>query len=185
MLDLGCAAGLLGEELRRRGVATVVHGVELDPLAAAEAETRLDRVWTANLEASPVTFVEPPYDVIVAADVLEHMRDPWEMARQIRGLLAPNGQLVASLPNIRFVRVVLPLVIRGRFDYADSGVLDRTHLRFFTRSSMMEFFDQAGFSVELITRAPMIWRRGWKAAIARVLGDFATEQLLIRARVTP
>lgn len=182
VLDLGCGGGFVGEELKRRGVAGVVHGVEIDSAAAAAAEARLDRVWVADLDGAGIDFVEPPYDAVIAADVLEHVRHPEMVLASIRGLLPPDGILVASVPNIRFVRVVAPLVLRGRFEYSESGVLDRTHLRFFTRSSLLGLLRECGFVVEVIRRAPMPWRRGWKAMAARGLGDFATEQFLVRAR---
>lgn len=182
VLDLGCGGGFVGEELKRRGVAAVVHGVEIDPGAAAAAETRLDRVWVADLDGARIDFVDPPYDAVIAADVLEHVRHPERVLGEIVGLLQPGGTLVASVPNIRFVRVVAPLVLRGRFEYAESGVLDRTHLRFFTRSSLLALLRDGGLVVEEIRRAPMPWRRGWKAMAARGLGDFATEQFLVRAR---
>lgn len=182
MLDLGCAGGLLGAELRRRGNAVLVHGVEVDAGAANEAEERLDRVWVADLDVMSLTFTEAPYDVVIVADVLEHVRDPWRVLNEIVGLLDADGYVVASLPNIRFIRVLGPLLLRGRFDYADSGVLDRTHLRFFTRSSVLELFHGAGLRVEVIGRAPMVWRRGWRAVLGRWMRDLGTEQFLVRAR---
>jgi 2-polyprenyl-3-methyl-5-hydroxy-6-metoxy-1,4-benzoquinol methylase len=182
-LDVGCAAGLLGEELLRRGLTQVVHGIEMDPVAAEQAAARLDRVWTSNLDVDGLSAVGPErYGLVVIADVLEHLRSPWDLLRQVHEVLEADGQLVLSLPNIRYFRVLFPLVLRGEFEYADSGVLDRTHLRFFTRRSIQRLVMRCGFRVEVIRRSPSPWRRGWKRQAVRLLGDFGAEQFLIRLR---
>lgn len=154
VLDVGCATGYLAAELTRRGC--VVDGVEFDPQAAerARAPGRCREVVVGDLE-SPLTreAVEAMAgrgdrgpDVVVCADVLEHLRDPWATLAWLRTLTAPDGRAVISVPNIAHWTARRAL-LRGRFDYADFGLLDRTHLRFFTRASAAELARRAGFAV--------------------------------------
>jgi SAM-dependent methyltransferase len=152
VLDVGCATGYLAAELTRRGC--VVDGVEFDPAAAEQARRpgRCREVVVGDLE-SPLTreAVEAMVgatkpDAILCADVLEHLRDPWSVLAWLRTLLACDGRAVISVPNIAHWTARRAL-LRGRFDYADFGLLDRTHLRFFTRASATELARRAGFAV--------------------------------------
>lgn len=181
-LDIGCAAGLLGEELLRRGLCESVDGIEAEPAAAHEAATRLGRVWVADLDDDGLACVgDARYDLVVLADVLEHVRAPWELLEQVQALLTPGAQVVLSIPNLRYFRVLGPLVLRGQFEYADSGVLDRTHLRFFTRKSIEGLVEGAGLRLEAIHRSPSPWRSRWKRYSVRALRDFGAEQFLVSA----
>jgi 2-polyprenyl-3-methyl-5-hydroxy-6-metoxy-1,4-benzoquinol methylase len=184
VLDLGCGTGALGVELLRRGMALEVHGVEVEPGAAKVAATRLQRVVCATLDAGMPNELAPPYDVVVAADVLEHLREPAEILEQIRAVLTLGGRLIISVPNIRSLRVLGPLLVRGRFDYQPSGILDRSHLRFFTRSSLTAMLEDAGFAVEMVRRAPLglppqLAALGPPAQL--IFGDLATSQLYVVA----
>jgi len=156
VLDVGCATGYLAAELTRRGC--VVDGVEFDPVAAEQARQpgRCREVVVGDLE-SPLTreAVEAMAgsgasgpDVVVCADVLEHLRDPWSVLAWLRTLLGAGGQgrAVISVPNVAHWTARRAL-LRGRFDYADFGLFDRTHLRFFTRASATELARRAGFAV--------------------------------------
>ena len=125
-------------------------GIEADAEAAAVATTRLDRV-VAGRFPDDIGPEDGPFDCVVFNDVLEHLVDPWEALRRTKALLTGSGTVVAVIPNIRHVRAVLPLLVRGRWDYADTGLLDRTHLRFFTKASMIELFETTGYTVEAIT----------------------------------
>lgn len=96
------------------------------------------------------------FDVLIFNDVLEHMTDPWSTLRDSHQLLAEAGKVVVSLPNVRYWPVVMRLLVRGEFEYTDIGVLDRTHLRFFTRTSMIELMESSGFRVEQVSPINMI-----------------------------
>lgn len=146
VLDVGCAGGSLARALRARRPGTIVHGLERDELTAARAREHLDRLWIVDL-GQPLPALEGPYDAIVCADVLEHLVDPWTALRGLAGQLAPDGAIVASLPNVRHYRVLRDLVLRGRFTYRETGVLDATHLRFFTLTEMERLFASAGLRV--------------------------------------
>jgi 2-polyprenyl-3-methyl-5-hydroxy-6-metoxy-1,4-benzoquinol methylase len=154
VLDVGCATGYLAAELTRRGCT--VDGVEFDPAAAEQARRpgRCREVVAGDVE-SPLTreAVEAMAgrgdrgpDYVLCADVLEHLRDPWSALAWMRTLLAPGGRAVISVPNIAHWTARRAL-LRGRFDYAEFGLFDRTHLRFFTRASATELAHRAGFAV--------------------------------------
>jgi len=150
LLDVGCWQGAFGRELKRRNPKLEVVGIEANTAAAAVAGSRLDKVIAGRFpeDLAPENGL---FDCIVFNDVLEHLVDPWEALRRTRTLLADTGKVVALIPNVRHVRAVLPLLFRGRWDYTDTGLLDRTHLRFFTRATMVELFETTGFTVESIT----------------------------------
>jgi 2-polyprenyl-3-methyl-5-hydroxy-6-metoxy-1,4-benzoquinol methylase len=151
VLELGCAGGRFGQELKARFPGVTVVGIEAGRAAAALSATRIDRVICSRIE--DVDFAaegleEGTFDTLVAADVLEHLVNPWEALVLARRLLAPGAQVVASIPNARNLMVVEALVSAGRYPYAERGLLDITHLRFFTLIEIMRLFEETGFRVE-------------------------------------
>jgi methionine biosynthesis protein MetW len=146
ILDLGCSAGALGAGLKRRGGAEVV-GVEIDPGYAATASERLDRVIRADVEDALAREDLGRFDCVVAADVLEHLVDPWDALRRAAALLEPGGTVVISLPNVRFFETFWQLGVRGRWPRAEQGIFDSTHLRWFTLRDARELVGQAGLTV--------------------------------------
>ena len=143
VLDVGCATGYLARALAERGCT--VSGVEYDAEAAEEARPDLERLIIGDLETMDLTeaFGEDRFDVVVFGDVLEHLKNPLLVLRQAKALLADRGSVVASIPNIAHGSVRLAL-LAGRFDYQELGLLDNTHIRFFTRSSVEDLFREAG-----------------------------------------
>lgn len=143
VLDVGCATGYLAQALVERGCT--VSGVELNEAAAEGARAHLERLVLGDLETMDLAEAvgEDRFDVVVFGDVLEHLRDPLPVLRQAKALLAERGSVVASIPNIAHGSVRLAL-LAGRFDYQDLGLLDSTHVRFFTRSSVEDLFREAG-----------------------------------------
>ncbi len=146
LLDVGCGKGVLGAAAKAAGAAEV-HGIELMVEIAAVAAERLDHVWSGAVEAALPLVPDGHYDCIVIADVLEHLLDPLAVLRTLSDKLAPGGVIVASIPNVQNWGV-LSALIEGRFEYAPDGILDRTHLRFFTRRSVEELFWGAGLCIE-------------------------------------
>ncbi len=146
VLDVGCATGYLGAALKRRGCTVV--GVEFDADAAAQAADVLDDVLVADLEHIDLSaaYGAATFDVVVLGDVLEHLRDPLRLLRACVGLLRPGGSVVISVPNVTHGSVRLAL-LQGRWVYRDLGLLDRTHVTFFTRSSLMRLLEDAGLAV--------------------------------------
>lgn len=155
VLDVGCASGYLARELARRGC--VVTGLEPDPQAAAAARAHCVTVLEGDVEQEANRAALPfNQEAVLFADVLEHLRDPLGTLSFTRSLLAPGGRVVVSLPNTAHW-TGRRAVLRGRFPYADHGLFDRTHLRFFTRSSAHELARDAGYEVigEHFTTAPL------------------------------
>ena len=148
LLDVGCGRGAFASNIKhKRGVEA--WGIELNPQAAKVATTRLDRVLQGDIMTLMPTLPAARFDCVVFNDVLEHLVDPYAVVTEARRLLSPSGVVVASLPNVRYWQVALDLLWRGKFDYADSGVLDRTHLRFFTKRSIASLFEERGYRVTL------------------------------------
>src|SRR5882724_3574126 len=145
ILDVGCGAGWLGEQLKRRQGATV-WGIEVVPKASERAAQQLDRVWNTPVETALPEIPEENFDCIVTADVLEHLVDPWTVLAHLRRRLVPGGTLVASIPNVGHWDVIRDL-LEGTWQYASEGLLDQTHLRFFTRRSVRELFWTAGLAI--------------------------------------
>jgi 2-polyprenyl-3-methyl-5-hydroxy-6-metoxy-1,4-benzoquinol methylase len=143
VLDVGCATGYLARALAERGCT--VSGVEFDAESAEEARPHLERLVIGDLETMDMAeaFGDDRFDVIVFGDVLEHLRNPLPVLRGAKALLADRGSVVASIPNVAHGSVRLAL-LAGRFDYQDLGLLDATHVRFFTRSSVEDLFREAG-----------------------------------------
>lgn len=170
VLDVGCGAGRLGVALKRRQPCEVT-GVEIHPEAAAEAARRLDRVLTADVESPDLDLGDAPFDCIVLGDVLEHLREPGTVLKRLAGRLAPEGVVVASVPNIRNCRVIQALA-NGFFSYEPAGVLDATHLRFFGQGEALDLFARSGLEVTGLYAVHDPQIQAWRSA-----GSPATLQL--------
>jgi 2-polyprenyl-3-methyl-5-hydroxy-6-metoxy-1,4-benzoquinol methylase len=160
LLDVGCSNGGFGGALRKSRQIHVT-GVELNSDAANQAVDQLDRVIHENAEHFPYSEYAGEFDCITFNDILEHLVDPWAVLRAAKEALSPNGIIIASLPNVRHFEVIKDLVFRGQWTYVSEGVLDRTHLRFFTRSSGVSLFEDSGLQVikaEGINGAPFPWK---------------------------
>lgn len=205
VLELGCAGGALGAEVKRRYPQASVVGIEADGAAARMAATRLDRVIHATLEGvdlDALGFVPGEFDTLVAADILEHLVNPWALLVRLRRYLAPGAQVLASIPNIRNIAVISRLMGAGRFPYDERGVLDITHLRFFTAAEVRQMFAETGYAFEeqraiilpelleayqaQSARTPPLMLRFGRLTLADVGADELTElcaaQMLVRCR---
>lgn len=142
VLELGPATGYMTHRLREQGCTVVA--IEKDEAMAAQAAEHAERMIVGDLETLDLSaeLNGETFDVILAADVLEHLRDPLSVLRRLRPFLAEEGAFVISLPNVAHGSVRLAL-LEGRFPYAERGLLDETHLRFFTRQSVDELLDEA------------------------------------------
>lgn len=156
VLDIGCFCGGTGRWLKRRFPQVEVIGIESSAPAAARARTSYDRVIEAPIEA--VNFeaeglLPGSIDTIVAADVLEHLVNPWAVLQRLRPLLAAQGALYVSLPNVRNLNVMLRL-LNGEWRYVGAGILDVSHLRFFTRAQAIEMLAETGWRTQEIRVNP-------------------------------
>jgi O-antigen biosynthesis protein len=151
VLELGPATGYMTEILRANDCEVV--GIELDADMAAHAAKFCERIIVGDLDTMDLAaeLNGDQFDVIVAADVLEHLKDPLRALRSLSAFLRPAGYFVVSLPNVAHVSVRLAL-LEGRFAYQELGLLDSTHLRFFTRESMEKMFDEAELAIAELHR---------------------------------
>ena len=147
VLEFGCATGYMSQVLKDRLGCTVV-GVEIDRDAAALAEQHTERVIVGDAEKIDYAaeLAGEEFDVVLFADVLEHLKEPADVLRRVRPFVAENGVIVASIPNIAHASVRLAL-LGGEFRYREWGLLDDTHLRFFTRASIQDLFEETGYVV--------------------------------------
>ena len=149
VVEVGCMHGALAAAYRAGNPGTRYTGIDIDPDYAAEAASHCDTALAGDIETFDAQAFEVlfPSDCWVFADCLEHLRDPWRIVRGIRERIAPEGCLVACIPNGQHWSVQMRLAT-GLFRYEDSGLLDRTHVRWFTRITMLEMFQQAGWRVQ-------------------------------------
>lgn len=148
VLDVGCAGGELGRALKQAGAVEVV-GIERSTEAAALAKEWLDQVFVSDVENFSLPLNDASFDCIIFADILEHTVDPWSVVASYGRYLKTDGRVVASIPNVRFYAVIARLLF-NRWGYRESGILDNTHLRFFTLPTIREMFRQAGYEIERV-----------------------------------
>jgi 2-polyprenyl-3-methyl-5-hydroxy-6-metoxy-1,4-benzoquinol methylase len=187
VLDVGCGAGATLHWLKQAGRCRVGVGLEMMESAAAIARTRVDQVIVgdANLLVDSALDAQS-FDVVLCLDVLEHLVDPWAFVAKLPRLLKPGGLVIASLPNVRHLRVVLPLLLAGRWRYESSGILDRTHLRFFTRETALELLSGGGLKVQRWRRRLPPWHSKAGLLNMATLGlarDLVTMNYLVAARI--
>jgi 2-polyprenyl-3-methyl-5-hydroxy-6-metoxy-1,4-benzoquinol methylase len=181
ILDVGCASGVLGSKLKKQGREIV--GIEFDQALGKTASGRLDKVFIGDAEAVSLPYRSGYFDCILFADVLEHLRDPLALLKKLGDLVSDQGMVVASIPNIRYYKVINRLMFKGTWDYTDSGIMDRSHLRFFTLINIKELFYQAGYEIIEIQRNTVASRflRFINVLCAGSLNDLLTYQYYIRA----
>jgi 2-polyprenyl-3-methyl-5-hydroxy-6-metoxy-1,4-benzoquinol methylase len=184
LLDVGCGSGAFGRLLRSERPSMELWAVEPDPVSARAAEDGFDRVIVGKFPDDGLP--RGAFDVVMCADVLEHMAEPEQALRGAAEALAPGGVMVASVPNVRNWRAVLwPLLRHGTWTYTEQGILDSTHLRFFTRRSMKQFFVDNGWSVQSVTGINMSRKEKLLSALsAHGLDDFLFFQYVVVATPT-
>ena len=148
LLDVGCGSGATAALAKERWPHLETIGLEIVPEAAERAAARLDRVITGSAETIDLVAAGiSGVDGVILADVLEHLVDPWHFLERLHDVLAPDAMIVASIPNVANLWLLEELAA-GRFDYTADGLLDRTHLRFFTRRTITQLFAGAGYAIE-------------------------------------
>lgn len=146
VLDVGTATGYLGAMLHQRGFRHLT-GVERNHQWAAQARPFYEAIEALDIEVDALPWPAGFFDVIICADVLEHVRAPEQILKRLLPLIKPGGRLILSMPNVAHWSMRVSLLL-GRFDYVDSGILDRDHLRFFTRASARRMLRSAGLTIQ-------------------------------------
>ncbi|HQC15790.1 class I SAM-dependent methyltransferase [Mesotoga prima] len=145
VLEIGCGDGNNADYLREKG-AIYIAGIELSSKHGKAAKNKMDDVFIGSVEGElPGWLLNTKFDLLICGDVIEHLNNPWKTLIALRNLMSPSGYLLASIPNVRHYSVIKDLVFKGRFHYVSSGLLDRTHLRFFTKSEIVELFENSGY----------------------------------------
>ncbi len=180
--DLGCGAGGTLGLLRDKYTNVWLSGLEMDADSAKLAEQTADVIWCGDAEKfNYASHIETgSLDLILCLDVLEHLVDPWAVVKQLSSLLRPGGKLIASIPNIRYHKVVKNLAIHGSFDYTDFGSLDRTHLRFFVRDTAEQLVTCGGLTLKSTASAFPIKKNGFKGILNRILRGKLDDLLIMQ-----
>lgn len=182
LLDVGCGAGGLSAGLKEKGIKVI--GLEKIEKLCSIAKEKLDEVITGDIENMKLNYPEGYFDCIMYADVLEHLVDPLSILQKHKIYLQKNGFVIASMPNVRYYKIILRLILGGTWDYSDAGILDKTHLRLFGLINIVELFEKAGYEIVEIRRN-IITSRGFgmlNILFFNTLKDFLTYQYYIKAK---
>ena len=151
ILDVGTADGYLGALLKQQGHSLV--GVEIDCAAAERARPYYDTIHSVDIEDFDFPY-RNHFDIVLFADVLEHLRRPEEILRRCLPCLKPDGEIIVSVPNVANLFIRMSLLL-GYFEYTERGILDRTHLRFYTRSTLQRLLQSCGYRIVEIKPTPV------------------------------
>ncbi len=151
-LDVGCGVGATGQYLKNHWQVNEVVGIELNAEMAQQAQAVLDKVVIGDIQHMDLPFAPGDFDIIICADVLEHLYDPWSVLKKLKTYLKDSGYLLLSVPNVQHWTMIVKL-LAGKWHYQHEGILDSTHIRFFTRSSLVEMIEQTGFEIERMSDA--------------------------------
>lgn len=184
VLEIGCGTGQTLTLLKESKRCAETVGIELFAEAADAARKKVDRVYCLDVEKETMPEESGKFDLILLLDVLEHLLDPWSvLARLAKEHLAVGGRVIVSLPNARHFSLVVPLLF-GKFDYTERGIMDKTHLRFFTRDSAAQLLHGAGLTIEATKRTSLDFYLNSGKVNAITLGlfsEFLTSQYIFRA----
>jgi len=147
ILEIGCGEGNTLRKLKTEGKATHVVGIDIHETSINKAKKYLDQAILGDIEKMKFDFKCNHFDYIIAADVLEHLRDPQRTLKKLIGYLKPDGFIIVSVPNIRNITILKNLILHDRWEYADKGILDKTHLRFFTKGSFTELANELNLKI--------------------------------------
>lgn len=149
VLDIGCGNGLLGGYMQNKHGCQVT-GIEIIEECSIRASSVLYKSYHGDIETMDLTILGSDFDYIILSDSLEHLLDTSAVLNRVKGLLAKGGQILIAIPNTRNFRVTLPLLFLDGWNYQDDGFLDRTHLRFFTETSICKLIECCGYKIEIV-----------------------------------
>ncbi len=176
ILEIGCGCGETGALALSEGRCGSYSGVEICAASAECAKTKLTEVIVGDVETLDLPWASATFDALIVSEVLEHLIDPWSALRRLRPLLKVGGSVFASSPNVSHYRVLV-MRARGEWTLTDAGVMDRTHLRWFTPKTYRELFESSGYRVDSVKALGAL---GTKARLASFLSRGCMQHLLIR-----
>jgi 2-polyprenyl-3-methyl-5-hydroxy-6-metoxy-1,4-benzoquinol methylase len=183
ILEIGCGDGSTGEHALAEGKCGTYCGIEIVFEAAEKAMCRLSEVLAGDIETLSLPWRDHTFDVLILSEVLEHLIDPWHTLQRLRPLLKPGALVFASSPNVSNHKIIR-MLLKGEWNLADSGIMDRTHLRWFTPKTYRAMFHDCGYSVTSVSHLGMS-RKG-KLLSALTLGSIdhlLIGQIDLRARI--
>lgn len=168
-LEIGCAAGAFGKLLKQEG-AHEVWGIELESEAGEQAKKVLDKVLIGDVNLLINDVPKDYFDIIILNDVLEHIADPEDLLKKLNLCLNETGYVVSSIPNVRYFWNLYEILIKKEWEYKDQGILDKTHLRFFTKKSIERMFKRLPYRLKLLEGIQPL--KKWKFLLINILTLF-------------
>ncbi len=186
LLEIGAGRGNTLVYAKENSYAKYIYGVELCKIDNSfQKSKKIDHFLIADIEETELPYSENFFDVIICGDVLEHLVDPYTVLETIKRYLKDDGVLIVSLPNIREISVMKDIFFRGDFKYADSGILDKTHLRFFCKKNIVDLFTSKGYAIDIFPNFANVHnskRRFLDKITFHLLEEFMTVQYFIIAK---
>lgn len=185
VLDVGCGEGWFGKSIKDKHQSEV-WGVDISSKSIEIAKKNIDKAFCINISENHSDIPDHYFDSIFFNDVLEHLIDPYTLLKDIKCKLKDDGVVVASIPNMRHFRVLHKLLFKKDFEYEESGIMDKTHLRFFTQKSMIRMFQEAGYEILKVT--PINKTKSLRPVIMKILtfgligNDISYLQFVITAK---
>ena len=184
-LDIGCGDGATLEWVKATKRCEKTYGIEISESSYLKAKKILDETLNINIEKEKNFFMKKKFDLILVLDVIEHLIDPWKFLNLIKSRLNEGGSIIISVPNIRHYSILKDLIFFGNWEYCQSGILDRTHLRFFTKKSLKKIFKKEKLNIEMLKKYPIDY--SGKAKILNkisfnLFSDFLTQQYIFKLK---
>jgi len=187
ILEIGAGSGKTLLTAKESELAEYIVGVDITKVENSnQSHPAMDRFIIGNIENMELDFEENFFDVIICGDVLEHLVDPWQCLIRLKSFLRDGGVIIASIPNVRYWKISMGLLIGGQWNYSEGGVLDRTHLRFFVNKTIQELFERSDFKIQKIDQMGPQRKLGFVSWAINtltfgVLSDLLTVQYIIVA----
>ena len=179
VLEMGCGKGFVSQRLKQNGC--IITAIEIDKKNAEAAKRFCEKVFIGNIETMKPNFKPKSFDVITFGDVLEHLYNPANVLQQVKPFLKDDGLLIVSIPNIANWKARLKLLF-GKFDYEAQGIMDKTHLRFFTRKTARNLLEETGFKIVKSDFVPSFPFPFFKKYLAKINPSLFAFQFIFAAK---
>ncbi|MES2850496.1 MAG: methyltransferase domain-containing protein [Bacteroidota bacterium] len=188
VLEIGMGGGDTLLHIKQNNLASEVTGIDIIELPGTnQTNPLIDKVHFIDLDKEALPFLPASFDVIIAGDTLEHLINPWSVLEKLSGVLKHGGHMLISLPNIRDMYALFPIVLKGNFEYTDKGIFDKTHMRFFCKKNMIKLVEHGGhLKIEKIIPIQNFGKANLKRKLfnkltLKIFEEFTTTQYLIKA----